>query len=128
MKKACLERVSAETTDLTGTRTQTLAVRGRALAEENVVQNTQRGRYARKGTGDTPSEVSLSRCKLVFISFYGKVSSTVARAFNRRGEQYSEDPVMEREEDRRRFEKTREVREVQTRNISEEASEEDRRQ
>ena len=32
------------------------------------------------------------------------------------------------EEDRGRFEKTREVREEQTRNISEEASEEDRRQ
>jgi len=34
---------------------------------------------------------------------------------------------MGQEEDRRRFEKTREVREEQTRNVSEEASEEDRR-
>jgi hypothetical protein len=34
----------------------------------------------------------------------------------------------QREKDRGRFEKTREVREEQTRNISEEASEEDRRQ
>ena len=34
----------------------------------------------------------------------------------------------QREEDPRSFEKTREVREEQTRNVSEEASEEDRRQ
>jgi hypothetical protein len=34
---------------------------------------------------------------------------------------------MSQEEDRGRFEKTREVREAQTRNVSEEASEEDRR-
>ena len=39
-----------------------------------------------------------------------------------------EETHQQREEDRGRFEKTREVREEQTRNISEEASEEDRRQ
>ena len=72
-------------------------------------------------------EILLSRCDLFLPTSTGgrQVASHATTILETRD---VKERLMGREQDPRQFEKGREVREEQTRNISEEASEEDRRQ
>ena len=94
---------------------------------EKAMSSRKKSRYTRKGTGDAPLEVSLSRCDLFLPTSTGgrQVASHATTILETRD---VKERLMGREQDPRQFEKGREVREEQTRNISEEASEEDRRQ